>query len=354
MRVLQAMAGAQYGGAERFFERMVPALSRAGLVQRVLIRSDSRRAKLLSDAGMLDLDQLAFGGGLDLLTRFRLRRHISSFKPDVLFTWMNRASSYAPKKTSLRRSFAHIGRLGGYYDLKYYRNCDWLVADTLDLVEYLTGSGWPADRVSYLPNFVDGTPGKPIAPKSLFIPEYQPIILALGRLHTNKGFDVLLKAMALLPNAYLLLAGDGPERERLEQLATQLGVKPRIRFLGWREDVSDLLASARIFVHPARHEPLGNVVIEAWAQGVPVVATAAKGPEALIKDNVNGRLVPIDDSTSMARAIGDLLTDSDQSRKIAEAGRQTYLAHYTEANVVAQYIALFERVVAECVASPGF
>lgn len=340
MRILQAIAGAPHGGAERFFERLVPALSRAGVEQRVLIRKDERRAALLREAG-LDVHQLRFGGKFDFLTPMAFARHAKEFKPDIVFTWMSRASAMAPKSGP----FVRVARLGGYYDLKYYQGCNHLIGDTQSIVDYLTGEGWPEGKAVYLPNFVSDSPGQPIPRKELYIPETAPILLGLGRLHTNKAFDVLLKALVHVPDAYLLLAGIGPEQAALEALATKLGIKPRVRFLGWRDDVPRLFATANLFVHPARHEPLGNVVIEAWAQRVPVVATASQGPAVLIKDGVNGILTPIDQPDPLAAAIRQALYTPDLRQTMAAAGRAEYEANYTEAAVVSAYKRFFTSVL---------
>lgn len=342
MKILQAIAGAPHGGAERFFERLVPALSRSGIEQRVLIRKDERRAALLAEQG-LDVRQLRFGGRFDFLTPMAFARQVKEFKPDIVFTWMSRASTMAPKPDG---SFVRVARLGGYYDLKYYKGCDYLVGDTQSIVDYLTGEGWPEGKAVYLPNFVSDTPGQPIPRKELYIPESAPILLGLGRLHTNKAFDVLLKALVHVPDAYLLLAGVGPEQAALEALATKLGIKPRVRFLGWRDDVPRLFATANLFVHPARHEPLGNVVIEAWAQKVPVVSTASQGPAVLIEDGVSGLLTPLDQPEPLAAAIRKALYTPELRDSMAAAGRAVYEANYTEAAVVAAYKRFFDSVLA--------
>src|SRR5579859_4148981 len=346
MRILQALAGAQFGGAERFFERLVPALGESGIEQRVLIRKDDRRQKLLAEAGISDLQEFPFGNRFDLVTRLGFRREVRSFAPDIVFTWMSRATAFAPKSPLSGHAFKQVARLGGYYDLKYYRSCDYLIGDTQSIVDYLVREGWPADRAVYLPNFVDATPGKAISRHDFYVPQAAPLLLALGRLHRNKGFDVLLKAMAELPEAYLLLAGVGPEREALEALAVHAGVKPRIRFLGWREDVADLMATADLFVHPARHEPLGNVILEAWAHQKPVVTTAADGPRLLIEDGVSGLLTPLEDSAALAGAIRQVLADPKAASRMAKAGHQRYQQDFTKAAVVGQYRAFFERILA--------
>ena len=332
------MAGAEFGGAEAFFVRLAIALNRTGLEQKVVIRKNPARAALLCH-GEVEPIELPFGGRMDFSTTRALKREIKEFKPDVVLTWMNRATSMCPKG-----DFVHAARLGGYYDLKYYAACDHLIGNTQDIVEYLVEHDWPAEKVHYLPNFVFDEDAEPLTRQEFFTPNDVPLIVALGRLHENKAFDVLLSALARVPNAYLWLAGDGPLKEDLQKQSEVLGIKPRVRFLGWRDDTAALLQTADLFVCPSRHEPLGNVVIEAWAQGLPVVAADSMGPGTLIENMESGVLVPVDDEILMARAIRSVLDDEDLARRIAENGYQTYQDNFTEARVVEQYLEFFKKV----------
>ncbi|MEK7245641.1 MAG: glycosyltransferase, partial [Pseudomonadota bacterium] len=173
-----------------------------------------------------------------------------------------------------------------------------------------------------------------------------PLLLAMGRLHENKGFDVLIEAVARLPGVYLWIAGEGPRYADLEARAQQLFVKPRVRFLGWRDDAPALFAACDVFVCPSRHEPLGNVVIEAWAQGVPVVATESRGPAALVRHGETGLLVPVDDARALAHAIQQLLADREQAARLGRAGRSAFEQRFTEAIVARQYLDFFHKVLA--------
>lgn len=332
------MAGAEFGGAEAFFVRLAIALNRTGLDQKVVIRKNPARAALLRNAEIEPIE-LPFGGRMDFSTSRALKREIKDFEPDVVLTWMNRATSMCPKG-----DFVHVARLGGYYDLKYYAECDHLIGNTQDIVEYLVEHDWPADKAHYLPNFVFDEDAEPLLRRDFYTPNGVPLIVALGRLHENKAFDVLLSALARVPNAYLWLAGDGPLKEELQKQAEVLGIKPRVRFLGWRDDTAALLQTADLFVCPSRHEPLGNVVIEAWAQGLPVVAADSMGPGTLIENMESGVLVPVDDEILMARAIRGVLDDEDLSQNIAERGYRTYQENFTEARVVEQYLEFFKKV----------
>lgn len=321
--------------------RLVPALHRAGVQQLVVIRRDAERVAKLRAAGIEPVE-VAFGGRLDFGSPLVMRREIRGFKPHIVMTWMNRATQMCP-----RGKFIHVSRLGGYYDLKYYQACDHLIANTEDIRDYLVNEGWPAEKAHYLPNFADDSASAPVRRTDYYTPDRGKLILALGRLHPNKAFDVLLQALVRLPDAYLWIAGDGPLRENLEVLAQRLGVKPRVRFLGWRDDVPALLAACDVFVCPSRHEPLGNVVLEAWARGKPVVAADAVGPGMLIKQMENGVLVPVDDAEALASAVRAVFEDDELRAQLGRNGRATFEASYSERVVVAKYIAFFESLLAE-------
>jgi len=330
-RLLQAMAGQPHGGAEAFFERLAIALGRAGETQQLVIRTDPARSARLRGAG-LDVVEVPFGGPLDFRTRPLFERAIAAFGPTVVLTWMSRASAACPAG-----EFAQVGRLGGYYDLKYYRSCHHLVANTRDIAAYVVRNGWPRERVHYLPNFVHAARTAPVARASLQTPADAPLALALGRLHPNKGFDVLLAAVAELPRLHLWLAGEGDDRAPLEARARALGIADRVRFLGWRHDVPALLAACDVLAVASRHEPLGNVVLEAWAAGVPVVATASAGPAALIRDGESGLLVPIEDADALAAALRRVIEDRGLRTALAAAGEAAVAAEFAEPRVVALY-----------------
>jgi glycosyltransferase involved in cell wall biosynthesis len=339
MRVLQVMSGAKVGGAETFFVDLASALHRAGLQQQVIIRRNEARAESLRKAGLEPIE-VPFRRFFDFATQGQLKRCIETFRPDIVQTWMSRASAACPAGP-----FIHVGWLGGYYDKKHFSRCDELVAVTRDLVEYVVGKGWPRQRVHYLPTLASDAPQPPLPRADFDTPDDVPLILALGRLHEEKGFDVLLKSLIEAPSAYLWLAGSGPAENQLKALAKNLGLESRVRFLGWRNDRAALYASCDLCVMPSRAEPFGTVMIEAWAYRRPIIAAAAIGPRALIKHEQNGLLVPIDDVPNLAAAIRQVLEQPGLARRLVEAGRAAYEADYTESKTVSRYLAFYEALV---------
>lgn len=332
MRVAQIMAGAPAGGAELFFERLSAALARAGDIVLPIIRRDAARAGRLAAAGMEPV-QLGFGGLLDAVTRPRLVRALRRFAPRVAVAWMSRAAHFASGG-----DWVLAGRLGGFYDLRRFRACDHLIGNTRGIVAWITGQGWPAGRAHYLPNFVPDMADAQAASRAVLgVPDGVPLALALGRLHRNKGFDVLIRALAQLPGIHALIAGEGPERPALAALAEAEGVTARLHMPGWREDTAALLAAADILVCPSRHEPLGNVVIEAWSARVPVLAAAAQGPAELITHGRDGLLVPPEDPAALADMLRTALNDHAGARELTAAGRARFERDFAEGPVLTRW-----------------
>jgi glycosyltransferase involved in cell wall biosynthesis len=336
MSVLHLLGTAGDGGAETYFVDLVRALARAGVDQAAAVRRHAAREAALKAAGV-PVKVLRFGGPLDILTRTAAAGYARLNHARLALAWMNRAARHTPKGP-----WARVGRLGGYYNLKYYDGFDVLVANTEDIAEWIVNQGWPAGRVRFIPNFA-AAPAEttPVARESLTTPADAPLLLAMGRLHEAKAHDVALQALALTPEAWLWIAGAGPEEARLKAMAVALGVDRRVRFLGWRNDASALYRAADVCVFPSRYEPLGNVVIQAWAHGLPVVAAASQGPKALIEDGKDGLLVPVDDAQALAEGVRRLLGDEGLRQRLAAQGARRVELEFSEAAVVAQWKALF-------------
>ena len=336
MRVLHLLGTAGEGGAETYFVDLLGALARAGLPQAAAIRPNANREAAL-EAAHVPTGVFRFGGPIDILTKPKVAGFAVKNDVKLALAWMNRAARHTP-----RGPWARIGRLGGYYNLKYYRGFDELVANTEDIAEWIVAQGWPAGRVRCIPNFAAAPPdAAPADRAALNTPAEAPLLLSMGRLHEAKAHDVTLQALVTIPDAVLWIAGVGPLEAKLKAMAAALGVADRVRFLGWRTDASALYRAADVCVFPSRYEPLGNVVIQAWAHGLPVVAAASQGPAALIHDGEDGILTPVDDADALAANIRRLLNDPTLRAELARAGLERVEGEFSETAVVAQWRSLF-------------
>jgi glycosyltransferase involved in cell wall biosynthesis len=174
------------------------------------------------------------------------------------------------------------------------------------------------------------------------------VIGSLGRLDRQKGFDVLIRALAKLPEGRIVLVGDGPQRAELVALATELGLAERVEVVGWQVDARSWLASFDVFALPSRFEGFPLSIVEAMLAGTPVVASdIASIPEAVVHGHT-GLLVDPDDADGLAAALRELLYDAERRRTLASAARRHARERFTS-EIMARR---FSELYAELLTSP--
>jgi glycosyltransferase involved in cell wall biosynthesis len=170
------------------------------------------------------------------------------------------------------------------------------------------------------------------------------VVGTIARLERQKGLDVLIRALAEVESATLLVVGDGSERRRLETLARDLGVSDRIEWLGWSDDPRRYLASLDVFVLPSRNEGFPLVVLEALLSGVAVVATDVGSVAEAVRDGETGLLIPPEDPGAIATAIRRLLADEALGRRLGQEGRRLVLDRFTADHMARAFESLYAEL----------
>jgi glycosyltransferase involved in cell wall biosynthesis len=174
--------------------------------------------------------------------------------------------------------------------------------------------------------------------------ESGPVVGAVGRLSPEKGMDVFLVAVARLQGTRAVLAGDGPERENLEQLAHQLGIAPLVTFAGWVEPPWPNRLAPDVLVVPSRREGFGLAAAEALTAGIPVVASAVGGLPEVLEEGAAGLLVPPEDPAALARAIESVLSDGHATRTRVARGLMSARQRFQPTVMAAAYEALYAEL----------
>jgi len=337
MKLIHIIGGNPHGGAEKFCEDLVSSLSRRGIEQHIITRPYEERVSLFMNLGCA-VSTLRLGKIWDILSRTKVTRIINNTNPAIILGWMGRGASYIPYHSCLK-----IGRLGGYYNLKNFRHCDRLICNTTHLVDYCIKSGWPSDKVHYIPNFSPINTFTPLNRKDFDIPNDSIIVLVLSRLEERKGIDLAIRAVSKIPHSFLLIAGEGSLEPSLNSLSRKLNLEKRVRFLGWRKDRDALLNLADVCLITSHEEPFGNVVLNCWVSKTPVISTKTEGPGFLIGDNRNGILVPKDDADAIASSIISLNNSEELETKIVKNGWEEANNTFSEDNIVSAYVDFFNR-----------
>lgn len=223
------------------------------------------------------------------------------------------------------------------------------VAVSDDIARALTGPlGAAPERVRVIPNGIDVTVPRRTPNRALrdaISPPDHALVLAVAQLRPHKGHAVLLQALRMLPGVALGVVGEGPERERLERLARGLEIVNRVQFLGFRNDVGDLLAVADVVVLPSESEGVPLAVLEALLAHRPVVATDVGGLPTVLVDGVTGLVVPPRNPDALAAAIRRILDDRAFGARLGAAGGRLVRDRFSAERMVARIELLYRETL---------
>lgn len=178
-------------------------------------------------------------------------------------------------------------------------------------------------------------------------------IISAGRFHPQKDFETIIKAFKIINEKWkfnkirLILVGDGPLRKNLENLVTELNLRNKVVFTGWKFNIYHYLKNADIFVYSSNHEGFGYVILEAMNSGLPIIATDTPfGPSEILENGKYGILVPIDDYKKMAENIIKFIEDKKNREKYGKLAYQR-VKYFDERKMLNQYKNLFLHLISE-------
>jgi GalNAc-alpha-(1->4)-GalNAc-alpha-(1->3)-diNAcBac-PP-undecaprenol alpha-1,4-N-acetyl-D-galactosaminyltransferase len=261
-----------------------------------------------------------------------LRREIIASKPDVVISFMNSVNVYtilACLRSNIPTIVSEHIYPGSNDANKIWQLIMKLTYRYADLVTVLTQNAvqfYPAShgyRTIVMPNPVMA-PAPAMETAQLL---HSPSLVAIGRLHPQKGFDLLMKAFARLQTKYpdwqITILGEGPMRSELEALRSQLNLTDRVHLPGLVSNVPEYLYQAELFVMPSRFEGFPMALCEAMAAGLPVLAAdCLSGPRDIIEDGVNGVLVQTENVEALAVGLDSLMSDPAKRQQLAQTAPQ--------------------------------
>lgn len=296
----------------------------------------------------------------DVLAGRRLARLLASDRYDIVHFHTARAHAMSaflgrrpsPRRVVTRRMDYRL-RGGRYARWLYERGADAVVAISEGVRAALVASGVRPERIVVVPSGVDlgrfttAAARRDLERLRLDVGPGEIVLAAVGALEHRKGHDVLLDAVAMLPDLPLRVfcAGTGTLAATLAARHRALGLGRRVQWLGQLHDVTGLLAAADAVVMPSRHEGLGVAALEAMAAARPVIATRVGGLPEVVGDDA-GILVPPEDAPALARAIARLAGDPQLARALGEAGRARVAARFTVEAMATATRAVYRRLVA--------
>ncbi len=265
----------------------------------------------------------------DLTAPIRLRRILKQLKPDIVIAHSNRAVALSVRAV---KGVYPIFGMANNYSLRRFAKVDAVFSPTHDMATVLQNIGLPQERIFHIPNMVE----MPVR-RANVVHGTLPVIGTLGRFVEKKGFHIYLQALKhLRDKGYgfsAVLAGAGKEEENLRQQVKDANMQSIVNFPGWIDDRASFYAGLDIFCLPSLHEPFGIVLLEAFAHGVPVVATDTEGPVDICVHDQDSLVVPKGDAIKLAEALECLLNEPMRAKELADRAFAKVLAEYSTETV---------------------
>jgi len=335
MKVLNIMLSRDLGGIQQAFLDYNAALK----MQKIeVINVTSYNAKINSflPSKSFKLSNLATFDPFSVLI---LKYIIYKTKPDIIIAHGNRAINFS--KLAKSQNIKLIG-IAHNYSLKGLRKCDFVIALTHHMKEFLLKNNFAESRIFILPNMINIS--KDFVPNKSY---REPVIIGvLSRFVTKKGIDVFINAIRILKDKkydiQVVIGGSGEEKNNLTTLVHALNLQDQISFTGWIDDKNKFFEQIDIFCLPSLHEPFGIIALEAIEASIPIVSTDTEGPREILRHMQDGLICSSGSNEDLAEKIAYLIDNPIKAKEFSKNAYHRLTQNY-DIKVVSKKLATLLR-----------
>ena len=363
LRVALVIPTLDRGGAEKQLVTLATGMPRDEFDVHVYVLTRSGPLQSDLEASGVRVVHIGKRFQADATAWWRLHRRFRDWRPDVVHTWIfaaNASGRFAALTAGVPAIIAGERcvdpwkkRWHHWVDKRLAARTDWIATNSTGVREFYAEHGIAPEKFRVIPNGIDGAATEPvereIVAESFGLDLNRRWLVAIGRLWPQKRYRDLIWAAELIgtlrDDTTLVVCGDGPQREELMRHRDAVTTPLRVRFVGHRDDATDLLPHADVFWNASQYEGQSNGIMEAMRAGVPVVASDIPGNTDLVDPGRTGRLVPLGDTAAIATATRGILESEELRRSMAAAARQRILDDFSVEKMVAAYAELYRQTV---------
>jgi glycosyltransferase involved in cell wall biosynthesis len=375
VKVLHIVGDSKYGGGALVIQRLAEMAKTQGWEVDILT-TDPKFQEVLRDieVGVVDLDVIwrDIRPWKDFCGMLRLYRFLKDSDYTLIHTHTSKAGLVGRLASWLARRRVIIHTVHGFAfhenssqrQLQFYSFLERLAAHWCTHVVTVSEfhRDWAIrlhiadrDKITAIPNGIPAdrivSEVSPEAVKvSLGLSADEVMVLAAGRLAEQKGLEYLLKAVALLKTEItspfrIVLAGEGPLKTDLEGLSQRLGIQDNVLFLGFRDDIDNLVSACDVIAMPSLWEGLSISLLEGMAAGKPVITTTIGSNREVTRNGEGAVLVPTKDENALASALKEMIDDPSQARQVAAKAKEIFYENYSEERMISQYRDLYMKLL---------
>ncbi len=357
LKIVHIVSSLKVGGMERFVLNIAAAQQSAGTSVSVMALQDG---PLHAVADHLDIRTFIPSGSSKYVRAAKAAIYLAKLKPHLIHAHNRTSLHYAAVGRKVCGARILVTNHGAAANMNHFNSLkDWDCADVVVSVSHASASaleqmsGMILKRSTVIHNGVHMpviVTNREAVRKSLGLSKKDVVGIIVARIDGYKGHDCLLAALAKMrtcPEFKLIIAGDGVDRQKMQNLAESLEIgNASVQFLGFRDDVAALLGAADIFLLPSLSEGLPLSILEAMSHGLPIVATPVGGIPETIDDNIEGLIVPVNDSDGLAVALQTLVSNPDLRERMGAAGKMRASTAFSFDAMKSAYDRLYSSVLA--------
>jgi glycosyltransferase involved in cell wall biosynthesis len=376
IKVCQIIPTLVQGGAEKQLTLLAQHLDPERFDVSVIVLTHSGPLERLLRESGVDLHFVEKRRKLDPFAILRLQKILRDLKPDIVHTWLFAGNSYG-RFAALRSKVPVI--LAGercvdpwkrwhhhQIDAWLTKRTDGIVTNTHAIRDFYAKHGLDGQCFTVIPNAVSDVRAEPVVGdlknelrqklfEQLGIPPRKRVVGAIGRLWKQKGYEDIIWSSELLHAAFedvwIVIFGDGPDREKLMHYRDRVHANRSVKFVGHRQDASELMLGFDLLWNASRYEGQSNTILEAMSKGIPVIASDIPGTRDLIVNHESGVLYPLKDVEALAKLSLPLLKDESLARRVGERAIERVKEHFSLHKMVLAheqlYVQLYQQKVVQ-------
>ena len=367
MKILHIISSSGMYGAEAVILNMSRTLNESAHSSILGVFSNSANPNLqlheVASAQAIDSHLISCTGQIDRTVPASIRElaartnadliHAHGYKAD-LYSYFALRQSAIPLVSTCHTWYDNdlAVSLYGMADRFVLRSYAAVVAVSEEVRQRLLKAGVGTEKIHLVRNGIDLRPFDNASPslRNISSQAGSPIVGLVGRLATEKGVDIFLRAAARvlveLPSTKFVVVGDGPDREQLELLIDELQIRENVYMLGRRDDMPSVYASLDIMVSASRREGLPIAILEGMASSLPIIATAVGAVPTIVLNGSTGVLIPAEDVETLASEIVKLLSNPAQRQRLGAAAKKLIEVEFSAQRMTADYLHVYEHAIA--------